>query len=237
MISSEVFEKLSPLFKIIKDAKGKTIGELKDELHITHNIKQKGTAGLVVENILGVKNNSRPDADIPEIGCEIKILPLQINKNGQIKAKEPTAIQVINYMEVAKETWDTARIRSKINITFWVVYLAKKAGYSLVQDDYVIVDCFLDHPCDSKVEIFKKDWTDIQDYIIRGDADKLSCSMGIYIEPKTKGRDSQDKTDAPDGNGAVIKVRRRGFYFKKRYTNENIIPEIDTTVIEKDNNN
>lgn len=232
MISSKVIEALTPLFNIVTNAKGKTIGEIKESLFIGDKCKmKKGASGLIVENLLGIENNSRPDADLVQIGCEIKILPLQKNRDGSIKAKEPTAIQMINYCEVAKETWETAKIRSKINLTFWVVYLAKENGKSKPQDDYVIVDYFLDHPSDVTNGVFKTDWEEIQSYIKRGDADRLSCSMGTYLEPKTKGKNSQDKTDAPDGNGGITRARRRAFYYKKNYTNTQIIPNLDLSAI------
>ena len=234
MISSRILENLQPLFNIIKNVKGKTIRQIKEELYIGDKCKmKKGASGLIVENLLGIENNNRDEADLPDIGCEIKILPLQLNRNGDIKAKEPTAIQMINYCQVAKEIWETAKLRTKINITFWVVYLAKENGKALNQDDYIIVDYFLDHPTATQLEVFKKDWEEIQQYIIKGDADKLSCSMGVFIEPKTKGANNQDKTDAPDGKGGLIKVRRRAFYYKKNYTNTQIIPNLDLSVINK----
>lgn len=232
MISSKVIEVLNPLFNIIANAKGKTIGQIKESLFIGDKCRmKKGASGLIVENLLGIENNNRDEADLPQIGCEIKILPLQKNKDGSIKAKEPTAIQMINYCEVAKETWETAKIRSKINLTFWVVYLAKVNGAPKRQDDYVIVDYFLDHPSDLQNEVFKKDWEEIQSYIKRGDADNLSCSMGVFLEPKTKGANNQDKTDAPDGKGGLTRVRRRAFYYKKNYTNTQIIPNLDLSAI------
>ena len=231
MISSRVIEHMLPLFDIISRSKGKTIGQLKTELGIGRDKMVKGASGLIVENLLGIRNNYRAEADIPEIGCEIKILPLQRNRNGDIKAKEPTAIQMINYMEVSRETWETAKLRSKINLTFWVVYLAKKDGATLKQDDYVIVDYFLDHPTDMQNEVFRHDWEAIRQYIVEGRADHLSCSMGVYIEPKTKGANNRDKTPAPDGQGGTIMAHRRAFYYKKHYTNTAIIPHIDLSAI------
>lgn len=231
MISSRVIEVMSPLFEIIKQSKGKTIGEIKRMLNIEREKMKKGASGLIVENLLGLKNNNTADADIPEIGCEVKILPLQKNKNGEIKAKEPTAIQMINYFEVANETWETAKLRRKIILTFWVVYLAKKDGKKLQQDDYIILDYFLDRPTEVQNLVFKKDWNDIRDFIVKGLSDKLSCSMGQYIEPKTKGKNSKDVTLAPDGHGGEIKVRRRAFYYKKNYTENSIIPNLDLSIL------
>lgn len=227
MISSKVIEVMTPLFEIIKNSKGKTIGIIKQEFNIERDKMKKGASGLIVENLLGLKNSIVADADIPEIGCEVKILPLQKNRNGEIKAKEPTAIQMINYLEVAGETWETAKLRKKINLTFWVVYLAKENGKTLNQDDYVIIDYFLDHPNYLQNSVFKQDWEEIKSFIVKGWSDKLSCSMGQYIEPKTKGANSLDVTNAPDGKGGILKARRRAFYYKKNYTNNNIIPNLD----------
>lgn len=232
MISSKVIEYLSPLFEIIKNSKGKTIGQIKEELNIERTMK-KGASGLIVENLLSIANNNRDEPDIPEIGCEIKILPLQQNKDGTIKAKEPTAIQMINYIEVASEVWENAKLRNKISLTFWVVYLAKELGKKLSQDDYVIIDYYLDHPNNIQNAVFKEDWEEIRDYIVKGWADKLSCSMGTYLEPKTKGKNNKDVTSAPDGKGGIIKARRRAFYYKKNYTNTQIIPNLNLDIINK----
>ena len=51
--------------------------------------------------------------------------------------------------------------------------------------------------------------------------------MGKFLEPKTKGANNKDVTDAPDGKGGIIKARRRAFYYKKNYTNTQIIPNLD----------
>ena len=233
MLSSKAITILTPLFKIIEESKGKTIREIKFELNLERVNMKKGASGLIIETLLGIKNNNTADADIPEIGCEIKILPIQRNRNGDIKVKEPTQIQSINYFEVANEKWETAKIRKKITLTFWIVYLAKENSKSLDQEDYKIIDYFVDYPNEDKVLVFKKDWENIQSYIIKGLGDKLSCSMGEYIEPKTKGANKLDVTNAPDGNGGILKARRRAFYFKKKYTNSQIIPNIDLSLLKK----
>lgn len=231
MLNSKVLIELQKYFAIIEKHRGKTIKQIKDELHIEwHSHFKKWASGLIVENMLWLENNSSKKADLGNLWVEIKVLPLTLGTRNWIKAKEPTQIKMINFMKVAQETWETAELRDKIDIVFRVVYGVHKRNWKYVwQDEYVLLDYFLDHPAENTLEVFKNDREEIQSYIIRWDWDKLSCSMGTYIEPKTKAKNNQDKTQAPDGKWWVIMVRRRAFYFKKRYTNEKVIPKLNIT--------
>ncbi|MDD2656236.1 MAG: MutH/Sau3AI family endonuclease [Patescibacteria group bacterium] len=234
MLSSKKLKALQKYIDIIEKNKGKTIGEIYS--HITgekHSHFKKGASGLIVENLLGLKNNSSPKADLEELKVEIKVLPIQLHN---LKVKEPTQIKMINFLEVAKETWETTKVRDKIETIFWIVYGVPrdpKTKKNLSQDNYVLLDWFIDVPDTKKQEIFKKDWELIHSYIVKGKGDELSCSMGEYIEPKTKGKNNKDTTPAPDGKGGITKVRRRAFYFKKNYTNNNVITEIDLSSLKK----
>lgn len=228
MINSKILQNLQKYFSIIEKYRNKSIWDIKRDLQIQgHEHFKKWAWWLIVENMLGLDNNNSPKADLEDLWVEIKVLPVRIDKK-EIRAKEPTQIKMINYMKVAKETRETAEIRNKINIVFWIVYGVIKRNWKQVsEDEYIILDYFLDHPTEDSIIIFKKDWEEIQSYIIRWDWDKLSCSMGTYIEPKTKGKNNQDKTNAPDGKWGIIQVRRRAFYFKKHYTNTKIIPNLN----------
>lgn len=226
MLSSKKLKALQPYIDIIERHKGKTIGSILKELkNRKHAHLKKGASGLIVENLLGLKNNSSPKADLEDLKIEIKVLPVYLNN---FRAKEPTQIKTINYVKLAQERWENAEIRDKIETIFWVAYGVKKEkGQAVSQDKYVILDWFLDVPDVKTQEIFRKDWEEIRSYVVKGQANDLSCGMGVYIEPKTKGENKKDSRDAPDGKGGLIKVKRRGYYFKKRYTNTKIISELD----------
>lgn len=226
MLSSKKLKALQPYIDILEKHKGKTLGEIFNFLHNgRHSHFKKGASGLIIENLLGLENNNSKKADLEELNIEIKVLPIQLRT---LKAKEPTQIKMINYVRVAKEKWETAEIRDKIETIFWIAYgVRKENGKNCSQDKYMILDWFIDMPNEECKRIFKEDWEEIKSYIVKGRADHLSCSMGRYIEPKTKGKNNQDKTDAPDGKGGLIKVRRRAFYFKKNYTNKKVISELD----------
>ena len=235
MLSSKKLKALQKYIDIIEVNKGKTIGDIyKNIVGENHAHYKKGASGLIIENLLGLTNNGSPMADLEDLKVEIKVLPIQLHN---LKVKEPTQIKMINFMEVARETWETAKIRDKIETVFWIVYGVprnEKTKKNESQDKYVLLDYFIDAPNTDKQEIFKKDWELIQSYIVQGKGDSLSCSMGTYIEPKTKGKNNKDLTDAPDGKGGVTKVRRRAFYFKKNYTNNNVVSELDLSVLKNE---
>ncbi|HNU95807.1 MAG TPA: MutH/Sau3AI family endonuclease [Candidatus Magasanikbacteria bacterium] len=235
MLSSKKLKALQKYIDIIEANKGKTIGEIyKNIVGHNHEHFKKGASGLIVENLLGLENNGSPLADLADLKVEIKVLPLQL-KN--LKVKEPTQIKMINFVDVAKETWENAKIRDKIETIFWIVYGVPKnieTKKNESQDKYILLDWFIDVPDEEKQKIFKQDWELIQSYIVQGKGDKLSCSMGTYIEPKTKGKNNKDLTDAPDGKGGLTKVRRRAFYFKKNYTNKNVVPELDLSSVKNE---
>lgn len=226
MLSSKKLKGLQPYIDIIEKNKGKYLGDILCELNTgKHSHFKKGASGLIIENLLGLKNNSSPKADLEELKIEIKVLPIQLNN---LKAKEPTQIKMINFVKLTQEKWENSEIRDKIETILWIAYGVKKtSGKSVSQDQYIILDWFLDMPAYETQKIFQQDWEQIQSYVINGKADSLSCSMGEYIEPKTKGKNRKDLTLAPDGRGGLIKVRRRAFYFKKNYTNKKIIPDLD----------
>ena len=226
MLSSKKLNALRPYLDIIEKHRKFSFGQIVKELGQNRHIHyKKGAAGLILENLLGLENNSSKKADLENLKVEIKVLPLQLSTG---KGKEPTQIKMINFMKVANETWDDAEIRDKIETILWVVYgVNKENGKNVSQDKYVLLDYFIDVPNEDAQKIFRTDWEEIQSYIIKGNGDKLSCSMGTYIEPKTKGKNNKDMTQAPDGKGGTTMVRRRAFYFKKNYTNSNVLDKLE----------
>ena len=147
MISSKKLKALQKYIDIIEQNKGKTIGQILTDLGVpNHSHFKKGASGLILENLLGLTNNGNPMADLEDLKVEIKVLPLQLHN---LKVKEPTQIKMINFMDVAKETWETAKIRNKIETIFWIVYGVPrdvKTKKNSSQDNYILLDWFIDAP-------------------------------------------------------------------------------------------
>ena len=97
----ELFDKLEP-----------TYGHIFREYDINHrldNPDNKGQLGHIVEEgILGYPINSNPEADIANLGIEIKVTGIIQNENGSIKAKERLAIDAINYESVIGSAFESS---------------------------------------------------------------------------------------------------------------------------------
>jgi DNA mismatch repair endonuclease MutH len=216
---------LKRAFEIIAQQRGRTLTEACASLGIPWkpNLKNKGAGGLIGEVILGLKNNCISGPDMQEIGVEVKYLPIYMDKRIP---KEPTQIMMIDYEMVCSERWEKATIRKKIEKVFWVGYEVSRSHTAWEQSDYRLLGCHFEIMPPEDLAVCERDWREICAMITRGDADKLSCSMGRFIEPKTKGKNNQDVRRAPGRNGNSTIARRRAFYFKKKYTRTRIIPAI-----------
>ena len=77
-----------------------------------HGYKGKGNFGQILEKFyFGYKPNSNAEPDFKEAGIELKSSPLKTLKNGAYRSKERLVLNIINYLEVHKEDFETS--------TFW----------------------------------------------------------------------------------------------------------------------
>lgn len=219
----------SPTVKLaierVERYRGRTLSEIAKDLKIpwTAPLESKGAGGLIGEVILGLRNNALSVPDMQDVAVEVKYLPVYLDKSIP---KEPTQITMIDYLGLVNETWETASIRRKIARVFWVGYAVSRQTEKWVQTGYRILGWHLEIMPERDLEVCRKDWEDIKEYVSNGRTEELSCSMGTFLEPKTKGRDSNDRRAAPGPRGHQIMARRRAFYFKKAYTKMRIIPQI-----------
>lgn len=158
----------------------------------------KGWAGHVCEHFLGLPINS---SQSPNFGSwELKSIPLQY-KNGQLKFKETMAITMIDPWEVARTPFEESHLYAKLSK---VVCVARVVG-NHYSDPTVVhsVTAF-----DLQGEMYrqvKADYEEIQACIKdpnRGFS-ALTGRIGIYIQPRTKGR----------GHGSTS----RAFYARKEF--------------------
>jgi len=119
-----------------------------------------------------------------EAGLELKSSPLKTLKNGEYRSKERLVLNIINYLEVHKEEFETSSFWKKNAHLLLVFYLHDKDLNLL---DYIIklVDGW-QYP-NEDLKIIKRDWEFINQKIKDGKAHELSEGDTFYLGACTKG--------------------------------------------------
>ena len=208
-----------------KQLKGKTLREVCSSDILKHKYSGKGNFGQVLEKFyFGYEPNSKAEADFFEAGMELKSTPLKRLKNGEYRSKERLVLNIINYLEVVNQQFETSDFWKK-NATLLLIFYLHQANYDLL--DYVIklVDAWKYPTTD--LEIIKKDWRLIKQKIEDGKAHELSEGDTFYLGACTKGANASSTRNQPFSN---VPAKQRAYSLKQGYVNH-IIASISTGAI------
>ena len=208
-----------------KQLKGKTLREVCSSDILKHKYSGKGNFGQVLEKFyFGYEPNSNAEADFFEAGMELKSTPLKRLKNGEYRSKERLVLNIINYLEVVNQQFETSDFWKK-NATLLLIFYLHQANYDLL--DYVIklVDAWKYPTTD--LEIIKKDWHLIKQKIEDGKAHELSEGDTFYLGACTKGANASSTRNQPFSN---VPAKQRAYSLKQGYVNH-IIASISTGAI------
>jgi len=143
----------------------------------------KGWAGHVCERHLGIPINS---SQSPNFGSwELKSIPLKRLQNGNFQFKETMAVTMIDDYQVARTPFEESHLLSKLRKA---VCVARIVGENVLDPTFI----HSVNTIDLSGELFKAvkaDYELVQDCLndpSRGFS-ALTGSMGVYIQPRTKG--------------------------------------------------
>jgi len=201
--ADEVLEKAN-------EAIGKTFGEIDK----TNRLKKgnKGGLGQVIEeSLFEYKVNSDARADFEEAGVELKVTAFKRNKNGTISAKERLVLNIINYIEEVKTTFETSSFWKKNKTILLMIY---EWLPDTNQKDFYIYKNILHQFSEADLEIIKKDWETIVNKIRAGKAHELSEGDTNYLGACPKGANKSSLRKQPYSD---ILAMQRAFALKSSY--------------------
>lgn len=204
------FKTVEEVHNHAKKAVGKTIYELNDRQSIRGT---KGSVGAAFERWFGKERDSSSTPDMEEAGVELKTTPFRQLKSGKYSAKERLVLNIINYEELAEETFEDSHFvfkNKRLQIAFYE-YLKDTP-----RDEWTIYETILyemaKNPKD--YEVIRNDWETIKDYVDQGKAHKLSESLTNYLSAATKGASAKSVRTQPYSD---IPAKQRAFSFKGGY--------------------
>ena len=162
----------------------KTFGEL--GLGAYRNQNNKGGLGnFVEEHVYGYPANSDDNPDFVDAGIELKVTPVQRNKNGEYSSKERLVLNMIDYFEEANATFETSSFYKKNKrLLIWFYNYIK--GKPETEFEITAYDIFeFEHSVEFVT--IKRDWETIHNKIVSGKAHEISESDTTFLAACTKG--------------------------------------------------
>ena len=165
---------------------GKDLRPLADRYRVTvwkNGRKNKGWAGHVIEQYLGLPQNSR---QAPDFGSwELKVVPLAHVADGTLRVKESMAITMIEAAEVVANRFEDSHLYDKLRSLVLVARIFENvADTSSILHSAAEFD--LDQPSiRGQVEA---DYEAIREIIKTKGLDALTGETGKYVQARTKGR-------------------------------------------------
>ncbi|WP_438864729.1 DNA mismatch repair endonuclease MutH [Neptunicella sp.] len=195
---------------------GLSLGDLATmaNIQVPDNFRRhKGWSGQLLELWLGAEAGSKPEQDFPELGVELKTIP--IDQQGQ--PLETTYVCYAHLTGINGMNWEQSNIRNKLSQVLWVPIEGcrdipphqRRVGYA-----------FLWHPNAIQLRQLQQDWEELMEMIALGKIDTITARHGEVLQLRPKAANGKALTDAIGVNGSFIKTRPRGFYLKKNFTAE-----------------
>ncbi len=202
------------IMRFAKKLEGKTLRSSCDEKIEKHTYGGKGNFGQVLEKFYFLyEPNSNHKADFEEVGLELKTSPIKQLKNKQYRSKERLVLNIINYLEIVNQDFQTSSFWHK-NANLLLIFYLYETHKNIL--DYIIklVDEW-NFPA-SDLEIIRKDWEIIKKKVLDGKAHELSEGDTFYLGACTKGSKGGNLREQPN---ATIPAKQRAYSLKQGYVN------------------
>jgi DNA mismatch repair protein MutH len=173
--------------------------------------RAKGFVGSLVERALGASAGSRALPDFPELGIELKTLP--VDRAGA--PVESTFVCTIPLTEIGQVEWADSRVRRKLATVLWMPVegergipigerrLGQALLYRLTLEDEAVL---------------RADWEELAGVIGGGHVETLTGHLGRFLQIRPKAAHSRARRVGFDADGAPFAALPKGFYLRPSFT-------------------
>lgn len=211
MGTDKVYNSIEEVLDIAESAEGKTVGEFDINNRLDSRGNKGGIGQVLEEGLFKMAVNSRAEADFVDLGLELKVTAIKENKKNDFSAKERLVLNIINYEEDYKDSFEESSFWQKNKNLLVIFYLYKD---ELDKKDFPIIKSVLHNFDPVDLEIIKQDWQTIMNKIKAGEAHNISEGDTMYLAACTKGANAKSIRKQPFSN---IPAKQRAFSLKSSY--------------------
>ena len=200
---------------------GFTLGELGERVGVevpSESKRGKGVAGHIVELALGASAGSKPVPDFPDLGVELKTIP--INDKG--RPSESTFVCTIALNEIGDTDFEHSRVCHKLER---VLFVPVQAASRTPLPDRRIGTPLLWTPSAEERHVLQQDYEQLAILIADGAFDRIDARLGTALQVRPKGPNSHARRRAPSSEGAICQTLPLGFYLRASFTHRALFGE------------
>ena len=171
----------------------------------------KGWTGQLLELFLGASAGSKAEQDFPELGVELKTIPV----NLAAMPLETTYVCIAPLLGLNGVSWEHSNVRNKLSQVLWIPIDGRR---EIPVAERTVGLPLLWQPNETQEQQLRRDWEEITEAIILGHVESITARMGSALQLRPKAANSKALTAAYGANGEPIQTLPRGFYLKKEFT-------------------
>jgi DNA mismatch repair protein MutH len=205
---------IDELLSCAKSLEGRSVGDLLRGLGLaasTDPVKTKGSAGETLERALGATGGSSKVHDFPELGVELKTIP--VTREGT--PLESTYVCTLSLADAESQEWETSWVRAKLAR---VLFVPLVGPHGVPWQERIVGAPVLWSPTDEQESVLHGDFDDVVGLIGVGRIEELTAHRGRWLQVRPKARDGSVRTVAWGSDGEAIATVPRGFYLRARFT-------------------
>ncbi len=193
---------------------GQRVGDVATSLGVSsagEAVRTKGTPGAILELALGATGGSTKVHDFPELGVELKTIP--VDRRGV--PVESTYVCTLSLADAETQEWEESWVRAKLSRVLFV---------PLVADDGEpwparrIAEPVLWEPTTEQDAILRGDFDDVVGLVGVGRIEELTAHRGRWLQVRPKAAHGRVRTVAFGAEGEAIATIPRGFYLRPKFT-------------------
>jgi DNA mismatch repair protein MutH len=177
----------------------------------TDPLRTKGSAGETLERALGATGGSSQVLDFPELGVELKTIPV----TAEGTPLESTYVCTLSLTDADTQEWDSSWVRAKLAR---VLFVPLVGAHGTPWQERVVGRSLLWTPTPAQDAVLRDDFDDVVGLIGVGRIEELTAHRGRWLQVRPKARDGSARTLAWGDGGEAIATVPRGFYLRARFT-------------------
>jgi DNA mismatch repair protein MutH len=191
--------------------RGRSIDDVARELAMSiaaDAVRTKGKVGELAERALGATGGSRAMHDFPELGVELKTIP--VDARGE--PLESTYVCTVVLGDAERAEWETSWVKAKLSHVLWLPVIAADDANAKTFGAAILW-----RPSEEEEYVLRDDFEDAMGTIAIGGIEGLSARSGRALQVRPKAKDGSVRAWAPGIEGDIATVPR-GFYLRTSFT-------------------